>query len=316
MQQRRSAFEAVRSSLRAVSRDTAPTPYLDDRIRLADGRRLAFAAYGDPRGKPLLWFHGTPGARLQIPPDAPDEARQRGFRIIAVDRPGIGGSSHHADRTLLTWTRDIGELADALGFDRFGLIGLSGGGPYVLACAHEMPDRVAVGVSLGGVGPTVGEPGAPGYSERLHRLMRGVARFREPIAELVSVIVQPLRPLVSPGFDLYVRYGPQEDRPVFERTEMKAMFSEDIVMATRYGLRGPVWDIALFAGPWGFSPRNIRVPIRLFHGDLDTIVPLSHSVHLAEIIPDAELVVMRDLGHFAGFVSMPEVLAAIERIWA
>lgn len=304
-----------RAAQRALAHGTASRPDLDDRIRLPDGRRLAFAAYGDPRGLPVFWFHGTPGARLQIPPDAPTEAKLHGLRIIAVDRPGIGGSSHHRGRTLLSFAADVRELADQLGASRFGLIGLSGGGPYVLACAHQMPDRVTVGVSLGGVGPTVGEPGAPGYGPTLSTLMRLFGHVREPLGHVLSVAVQPFRPLVSPAFDLYVRYGPQEDRPVFEQEEMKEMFTQDIVMATRYGLRGPVIDVALFGQPWGFSPRDIRVPIRFYHGDQDTIVPLSHSVFLADLVPDSELTVMRGLGHFAGFVSMPEVLATVRGLF-
>lgn len=292
-----------------------PTPYRDARIRLRDGRRLAFAEFGDPDGRTVFWFHGTPGARWQIPPDAPSAARARGFRIVGVDRPGIGGSSHHSTRTLLTWADDIAELADQLGARRFATIGLSGGGPYVLSCAHELPDRVAVGVSLGGVGPTDGSDGAPGYGPKMSAALRSVWPVRGPLGTLLSMIVQPIRPFVSPGFDLYVMYGPQEDRRVFERPEMKEMFSADIVMATRYGLRGPVYDLALFGRPWGFSPRDIRVPIRIWHGDADTIVPISHSEHLASVLPDAEMHVSPGLGHFAGFCNMPAVLDAIRDVW-
>lgn len=294
---------------------TPVVPYLDDRIRLRDGRRLGFACYGDPGGDTVFWFHGTPGARRQLPPNAPAAARERGFRIVGVDRPGIGGSSPHDERTLLTWTEDVAELADYLNAERYSAIGLSGGGPYVLACAHEHPDRVMCGVSLGGVGPVVGYDGAPGYSQKLHGLMRFFAKHRRAIGHLLSVVVQPLRPLASPGFDLYVRFGPQEDRPVFERPEMKAMFIHDIVMATKYGIRGPVWDVALFSQPWPFDPAHIRVPVRIWHGDVDTIVPLSHSEHLCEVIPDCELRVMDGLGHFAGFVNAEDVLDEIRKLW-
>lgn len=294
----------------------APRPNRDDRIRLRDGRRLAYAEFGDPAGRPVLWFHGTPGARWQLPPRAPRVARQRGFRLISVDRPGIGGSSPHPGRSLLSWANDIEELVDALDVPRFAAIGLSGGGPYVLACAHELADRVVVGVSLGGVGPIEGEPGAPGYPWYLRALLRALWPVRRPIAALASVAVQPLRPVASHGFELYAWLGPTRgDGEVFRDPEMKAMFLTDILMATKYGLRGPIYDCALFGRPWEFSPRDVRVPVRIWHGDIDPVVPLSHSEFLASVIPDAKLEVVPGLGHFAGFVSAEAVLDEIDRVW-
>jgi pimeloyl-ACP methyl ester carboxylesterase len=97
---------------------------------------------------------------------------------------------------------------------------------------------------------------------------------------------------------------------------MKQMFTADIVSATRYGLRGPVHDVFLFARPWGFSPRALRVPIRFWHGDADMIVPLSHSEHLASIMPDAGLTVVPGLGHFAGFVNVSGALDQLVALWA
>lgn len=296
-------------------KNDVPTPYLDGFVRLDDGRKLAFAAYGEPTGRTVFWFHGTPGARWQIPPDAPSEARQRNIRLIGVDRPGIGASTHHRNRTLLSWTNDIRQLCEHLAVDDFACIGLSGGGPYTLACAHEFPSRMVVGVSLGGVGPTDGQLEAPGYGRLMSTLMHTIKRTRVPTGYVLSRVVRPLRPLVSPIFDLYVNFGPQEDRAVFEQPEMKQMFCHDIVMATENSIRGPVFDVSLFAQPWGFSPSDITIPIRLWHGDADTIVPLSHSEHLTAVIPDSHLRVMPGLGHFAGFSNCPEVLDEIVTLW-
>jgi pimeloyl-ACP methyl ester carboxylesterase len=292
-----------------------PKPFLDSRVRLSDGRNLAYAQYGAPGGHAVFWFHGTPGARRQLPPDAPMVARERGFRIIAVERPGIGDSTHHPERTLLSWADDISELCDQIGIGRYAAVGLSGGGPYVLACAHQHPERMVCGISLGGVGPTDNSDGAPGYNDRFIRFARAMMGLRGPLGLALSAAIQPLRPFFSPSFELYVRLGPQSDREVMERPEMKAMFAADIIRATRAGLRGPVWDLHLFTRPWEFSPRDIDVPIRIWHGDIDQIVPLSHSVHLAEIIPDCELFVIPRMGHFAGFTSAPQVFDAIATLW-
>jgi pimeloyl-ACP methyl ester carboxylesterase len=103
-------------------------------FRLRDGRALGYAEYGDPGGTPVFFFHGSPGSRLQRHPDA-SIASELGTRIITIDRPGYGLSDFQPERTLLDWPADVAQLADALHIERFAAIGLSGGGPYLLACA-------------------------------------------------------------------------------------------------------------------------------------------------------------------------------------
>ena len=291
-------------------------PYADAHVRLPDGRRLAYAEFGDPEGRPVFWFPGTPGARTQIPPEAPRLGRQRGFRIIGVDRPGFGGSTPHPRRTLMSWTEDIRTLADRLGIERFACVGLSGGGPYVMACAYALPERMVAGVSLGGVGPLDGAEGAPGLRAPLGELARVAGRLRRPLAASLGVAARAAAPFAGVAYDLWVALGPTEgDREIMRRRDLKHVFLEDTLMGIRRGVRGPVWDISLFARRWGFSPRDIRIPIRLWHGDVDPIVPLSHSQHLAGLIPDAKLVEVPGLGHFAGFVSTPDVLSELEQVW-
>lgn len=129
--------------------DRVPPPRLVGTIKLRDGRDLGYAEYGPPTGRPVLWFHGTPGASGQVPPAARLTAAQRGVRIIAVERPGVGGSTPHLYQRVLDWADDVQALADALGFDAFGIVAVSGGGPYLLACAYEMPERVVAGAWVG-----------------------------------------------------------------------------------------------------------------------------------------------------------------------
>lgn len=121
-------------------------------IRLADGRKLGYAEYGDPAGKPLMYFHGLPGSRLEAKLTEPTASRVKA-RVIGVDRPGYGLSDFKPQRALADWPNDVSELANALGLDRFAVLGVSGGGPYALACARKIPARLsAVGV-VGGLGP-------------------------------------------------------------------------------------------------------------------------------------------------------------------
>src|SRR4029078_7182615 len=131
-------------------------PRLEGSVAVRGGRRLSFAEFGDPRGAAIVWMHGTPGARRQIPIEARAFAEENHVRLIGIDRPGIGWSTPHLYDDILDWTGDLVELCDVLDIDTLRVIGLSGGGPYALAAGAALPERVhGVGV-LGGVAPTKG----------------------------------------------------------------------------------------------------------------------------------------------------------------
>ena len=139
------------SAMRSLER-----PVVEGTVAVRDGRRLSFAEHGTTRGPAVLWMHGTPGARRQIPVEARAHAARHGIRLIGIDRPGIGSSTPHLYDDVHDWTVDLEIFADTLGIDRMHLIGLSGGGPYVLAGGHALPERVDGVAVLGGVAPTVG----------------------------------------------------------------------------------------------------------------------------------------------------------------
>ena len=112
-------------------------------IKLKDGRALGYAEYGAPEGKPIFYFHGFPGSRLDwMLSDSDNSANELNARIIAVDRPGMGLSDFKRDRKILDWPDDVVELADILQIERFSVLGISGGGPYTFACAFKIPERL------------------------------------------------------------------------------------------------------------------------------------------------------------------------------
>ena len=158
------------------------------RIRLHDGRSLGYAEYGDPAGKPVVFFQGTPSSRLFHHPDE-SIAVSLGARIITMDRPGFGFSDFQPSRTLLDWPDDVVELVDVLEIDRFAVAGISGGGPYVAACAFKIPHRLTAAAIISGVGP-VDTPGAIQGMPRIRCLGVTVARHApwllRPLIWLVS----------------------------------------------------------------------------------------------------------------------------------
>ncbi len=120
-------------------------------------RRVAYCEYGDPGGTPVFYFHGTPGSRYE-PAYGDRAAKEYGYRIIALDRPGIGRSEYVRKRSLQDWPLDVEEIAKLLGIERFGVIGVSGGGPYALACCYAIPDRIEFSVLMGSWAPVSAEP--------------------------------------------------------------------------------------------------------------------------------------------------------------
>src|SRR2546429_202316 len=192
-------------------------PQNDKVISLIDGRTLGYAEYGDPTGTPVFFFHGLPGSRRQRHPDD-SIATELGARIITMDRPGYGLSDFQPGRKLLDWPDDVAQLAEALNIDRFAAIGLSGGGPYLLACAYKMPERLTSAIVISGMGP-VDNPEATKGMMRSMRFGLGIAR-RAPW-ELARLALEPTARMVrrnpTAAKKLVPMSAPQTDKEAFAR---------------------------------------------------------------------------------------------------
>lgn len=276
------------------------------------GRRLSFAEYGVPRGRAVVWMHGTPGARRQVPVEARRLALEQGLRIIGVDRPGIGSSTPYLYPDLLDWIHDLEHLLDALGVDSTHLIGLSGGGPYVLAAGAALPERVHGIAVLGGVAPTVGPDAAEGGAISLAvRLAPLLALGRVPLGVAMNQFVRLAKPVAGSFLDLYAAVQPPGDRTLLSRPEFRAMFVDDLLNGNRFQSTAPINDLLLFCREWGFAPADVRVPVRWWHGDDDHIVPLRHGRHVVDRLPDAELTVIEGESHLGGLGAVEEVLGTL-----
>ncbi|MFW0785491.1 alpha/beta hydrolase [Gordonia sp. CPCC 206044] len=292
-------------------------PKIEGSVAVGDGRRrIGFAEFGSATGRAVFWLHGTPGARRQIPTEARAFAAQNGFRIIGLDRPGVGSSTPYHYTCVAEFAADLAAVADSLGIDEFAVIGLSGGGPYALGVAHAFPERVVVAGVLGGVAPTIGPDAIPGGAMRLARAAAPVLRVAgAPVGKVVSSVLSVARPIAEPAIKVYGRLSPQGDRELLARPEFRAMFLDDLLHGGSRRMEAPFSDIVVFSHDWGFRVPDVSVPVRWWHGDRDHIIPFQHGEHMVSLLPDAKLYTMHGESHLGALGLSIEIITELMSVW-
>lgn len=291
-------------------------PKLEGNVAVSADRQLGFAEFGDPQGRAIFWLHGTPGARRQIPAEARAYAELEKVRLIGVDRPGIGSSTAHQYPNVLAFAEDLRAIADTLGIDNFAVVGLSGGGPYTLAAAAAMPDRVVAAGVLGGVAPYVGPDGiASGLMDLGSKVAPVLELAGAPIRLAAATLIKLIAPVGSPVLEIYARISPEGDRRLLGRPEFKAMFLDDLLNGGRKQLAAPFYDIVDFVRDWGFRLDEVKVPVHWWHGDKDHIVPFAHGAHVVARLPEADMTVLPGESHLGGLGCAEEILRTMLDIW-
>jgi pimeloyl-ACP methyl ester carboxylesterase len=274
-------------------------PHLNKTLTGRDGRRIGYAETGDPQGQPVIYCHGFPASRIEVVL-VDQAARRQGVRIIAPDRPGYGMSDYKADRSITDWPADIAELADALGFERFSVLAVSGGGPYGLALCRLLPDRIAAATVVAGLGPV--------YEVEAVRPMHAPARLGFTSARTApwlnwlvygSLLGPFMRARPTLALALLTPAMREADRATLSQPDNHAALSESIREALRPGMRGALLDFKLYSHDWGFDLAGIEMPLTLWHGEEDATVPLSHTLMLAAALPKCQVIQRPREGHFS-----------------
>ncbi len=244
----------------------------------------------------VFWHHGTPN--IGAPP-APlfAAAAQLGIRWVSYDRPGYGGSTPHPDRDVASAAAYVSSVADALGIDRFAVMGHSGGGSHALACSALLPERVLGVVSVAGLAPF----GVKGLDWFAGMAASGAAELRAAAEGRAALEAY----LESTEFD------PETFTPA-DHAALKgewAWLNSVVDPAVEAGPGGLIDDDLAYVAPWGVDPAQVIVPALLVHGGQDRVVPSSHSEWLARRCPTAELRLCPDDGHISILNSSESAMA-------
>lgn len=275
-------------------------------LTMPDGRTVGYADFGPSDGIPVIDCHGGPSTRIE-PIQFPSACQENGFRLIGIDRPGYGLSDPLPGRVIADWTPDCLAVADALGLDRFMIVGVSTGASYSMCVAAQAPDRVLAAAAVCGISDArdpavraafVGEEATIGIGmkivweapDRETALANSEAMFRGELdGGALALCPADLEMLADPEF------------------APKAMAANAGILA--FGAQGYCDDRWADGLGWGsFDVGAIRCPVRVLHGGEDGLVPVSVAEHTAAIVPGARLRVVPGLGHLSIFKELPALL--------
>lgn len=262
------------------------------------GRRVQFAVLGArDLSKVVFYSHGFPACRLEASL-AHGVAREMGLTVIALDRPGFGGSDWYAERRIEDWADDVRLVARHFGLAQYGILGVSGGTPTAVAAAALLPHEVTRLVVVSGVAPMHDPEALAG----MHWVNRGLLKVGQRFSWLGTLSIGTIAALwrTVPGVaELW--FGavlPKSDREIVHRPEVGVILARNIQESLRPGIRGVVTEFNLLLSDWRGLPSRVSVPTSIWHGDEDTYVPISMAEILHKSIPHSRFQQVKGGGHF------------------
>ena len=272
----------------------------DFTIRLHDGRSMGVASVGKNDGFPIFHFHGSGSSRLEVKLLAA-AATAQGVRLIGLDRPGVGRSDPKPGSQLLDWPDDVGEVADQLGIERFAIEGLSAGGPYAMACAYKIPQRLTACGLISTVSPPdlMRKAGTASM-----RAMWWIGAQFPHLVLLYARLVQRMTGSDAESIEKYLaRYAARlggADQQCLRNPEMRGKIAQAMAESFRQGAAGNLEIVLAEGRPWGFQIEQIAFEqLFLWHGEQDRIMPVAPARLLSQILPHCRATFYPDEGHFS-----------------
>ncbi len=259
-------------------------------IKVDKKRNIYYEIFGEKNGEPVFFFHGWPGSR-KVGGTLDKMAKKYKVMLICPDRPGVGDSDFQENRQLLDWPQDVTRIANHLNIKKFKVLTHSGGAPYALACAYKIPHRIERMVIVNGLGIIKGE------------------RYIRPLPAYWFFRFSALMPnFINTGLNV-LRFIRRKNEWFFEKAiSRNKMIDSDLVevvnaltssynTAFNQGTKGIIRDAVIYGSDWGFNPREIDLPISIWHGNKDRMTPLPMGRKLNRMLKNSTLHVIRKTNH-------------------
>jgi len=240
-----------------------------------------------------------------------ETCRDRGVRLIAPDRPGFGRSDPQPGRALTDWPVDVAALADALGLERFGVVGISNGGPYALACGALLPERLTGLAVVSGMGPAHQEAARDTLASQVR--LTFALNTLSPLFSEVLVWALAFGARVAPALmaSQMRMAAPPPDRAVLARPEVFDALKDEYAEAFYQGADGLNQEIGLMRQRWGFALSTIQGPVHLFHGEQDANVPVALAQQVVAELSDPRPQFIDNAAHYWYVDHFDQVLDAL-----
>jgi len=302
----------VREGERLTERHSAD---VDRTLRARDGRQIGFASFGDPDGVPVFYFHGLVSSRLEGAL-AHAAALRRNVRIVALDRPGFGLSDPRPGHRIVDFADDVEDVADALGLRQFSLASVSTGGPFALATAARLPDRVRAISLISSPGPYREPASLVGMDIRSRVMLVWLPRFAPWLLAPIWNRLAQLSDRDPAGLlRLIADMMPSSERRAISSPEIAEVFMDSAYEAFRSGTDGVVMEQRLLARDWGFAVRKVDAPVWLWHGEEDGASPVTMARWLAAELPKCRPRYLPGRGVIVAGDVMPEAIATLSWHW-
>jgi pimeloyl-ACP methyl ester carboxylesterase len=265
-----------------------------------DGRDLEVLVSGPSDALALVHHTGTPSGPV-LDRWAADAAAANDLRLVMYGRPGYGRSTRRPGRTVASAAADTALVLDHLGAGPFVTMGHSGGGPHALACAALLPDRCFAAASVAGIAPwrADGLDVLAGMGPENVEEFSLAAAGSEALTPFLDAQVDGLRAVDGPGVAAALGgLVPDVDRAALSG-ELGEHLAASFHRAVEQGSAGWHDDDLAFVAPWGFDLADIRVPVSIWQGSQDLMVPFAHGEWLAAHVPAATAHLLDGHGHLS-----------------
>jgi pimeloyl-ACP methyl ester carboxylesterase/DNA-binding CsgD family transcriptional regulator len=266
-------------------------------LQVGSARRIAYLEMGDPNGLPVFMMHKLAGSRHLRPTDESTLQREA-IRLIIPERPGNGDSDPSEAPSFRSWTKDLVALAGHLKIERFAVIGHSAGTPYALATAHALPERVLALSIVAGMPPFRTLDDIRDYAAEFHAAL--IVGKYAPL--LLPSLLRIVRNAINKNPYRYIertlREAAAADKTVFGDPMFRARYAASLLAGVAWGDLGMAREVLLLSKDWGFDLAEVKTPCVFWHGEMDRLVAVAGARRLVSELPDAELRLISQAGHY------------------